>query len=445
MRLSLIEASLHMSRYFPILVALALLLATVPAAGQVVETTPSPPRTDQSVTVFFNADEGTGGLEDHDGEVYAHTGISTDQNPDQAWKCVKNHWPTSDEFTGNRDDTQLTQVETNRYKLEIQDIRAYYQDTSTECDLGADEKIETMNFVFRNVDGTKEGKGEGGSDIFVEVTDVSESEPFVEASITNPTGNPPLYPFMVAKDTTVTVSIAADTANVDSLSALRLFVDGTEVASSSSDNLDHPLDMNTPNRFQLQAVVEAKNGSDTLTDTTSTFFIRTPDVVEESRPSGVEDGINYNSDGSVTLSLNALKKDFAYVLGDFNDWDIDPEYFMKKDGNHWWITLSSSEIQSQTEYAFQYFVDGAHRIADPLSHKILQPVDQFISDQTYPDLKPYPDSLTENPVSVLEKGRPDFDFDNPNFTPPPRDELVVYELLVRDFLEQNNFQTLTDT
>ncbi|MFB6273946.1 MAG: alpha-amylase family glycosyl hydrolase, partial [Salinibacter sp.] len=423
----------------------SLLVAATPAMGQVVETDPNPPRTDRPVTIYFNADKGTGGLEGHDGEVYAHTGISTNQSGEGNWKCVKNHWPTSDQFTGNRDDTKLTQVGPNRYKLEIQDIRAYYQNTSTSCDLGANEEIQTMNFVFRNADGSKEGKAEGGADIFVDVIDVSGSDPLVEASITQPESNPPLYPFMVANDTTVTVAISADTANVDSLTALRLFVDGTEVASDTSDSLGYALDMNTPNRFQVQAVAEARDGGDTLTDTSSTVLIRTPNVVEAARPSGVQDGINYNDDGSVTLSLNAPEKDFAYVLGDFNNWDIDPEYFMKKDSTHWWITLPASEIQSQTEYAFQYFVDGKHRVADPLSHKILQPVDRFISDQTYPNLKAYPESQTENPVSVLEKGRPDFDFDNPNFTPPPRDELVVYELLLRDFLEQNNFQTLTDT
>jgi pullulanase/glycogen debranching enzyme len=269
-------------------------------------------------------------------------------------------------------------------------------------------------------------------------------EPFVSANIISPDGNPPLYPFMASTDTTVNVSVSVDTANV-SLTELRLFVDSSQVASTTNVSLSYDLTMDTPNRYQIRAEAEVVSGDSTIVDSASTFLIRTPNVVEEARPSGTQDGINYNSDGSVTLSLYAPKKDFAYVLGDFNNWEIDPSYFMKKNGDRWWITLSSSEIQSQTEYAFQYFVDGTHRIADPLAHKILQPVDQFVSDQTYPDLKTHPDSLTENPVSVLEKGRPDFNFDNPNFTPPPRDELVVYELLLRDFLEQNNFQTLTDT
>ncbi|MDZ7681755.1 MAG: hypothetical protein U5J63_08640 [Fodinibius sp.] len=148
------------------------LILSVPLVhGQVVTTEPEFPTVGQSVTIYFDATEGTGGLENHNGDVYAHTGISTDQNADQEWKCVKNNWPTASNFTGNRDDTRLSRVEgtDNLYKLEISDIRAYYQDTNTSCSLADDETIETMNFVFRNADGSLEGKAEGGNDIFVEV------------------------------------------------------------------------------------------------------------------------------------------------------------------------------------------------------------------------------------------------------------------------------------
>lgn len=415
-----------------------------------VETDPDSPRTDQSVTIFFNAEEGTGGLEDHDGDVFAHTGISTTENPDQAWKCVKNNWPSEDAFSGNRDDTQLTQVDgdPNRWRLEIDDIRAYYQNTSTSCDLAEDEKIETMNFVFRDAQGENEGKAEGGGDIFVEVVDVSDQGPFVEANVTNPTGNPPLYPFMVAQDTTVTVSVSADTANVDSLSALRLFVDGTKVDSTTEASLSHDLAMDIPNRFDVRAEAEAASGDSTIVASRSTFFIRTPDVVDEARPSGVEDGINYNADGSVTLSLFAPNKDFVYAIGDFTGWEIDGDFFMKRDvtenGTHWWITLDN--LSSGQQYGYQYFVDGELRLGDPFSHKVLGPQDEFLDAQAlgFSDgIKPYPGDETENLVSVLEPGQEDFNFSS--FEPPPQEELVIYELLVRDFLENNSYQTLTDT
>jgi len=273
------------------------------------------------------------------------------------------------------------------------------------------------------------------------------TDPFISANILSPDGNPPLYPFITSTDQTVTIDVSADIARVDNFQELRLFVDSTEVASTTSTSLSHDLAMNTPNRYNLRAEAEATADGNTITDTTRTFLIRTPNVTDADRPSGVEDGINYNDDGSVTLSLFAPSKDFSYAIGDFTNWEIDSEYFMKRDmesdGPHWWITLPSSEIQSQTEYAFQYFVDGEHRIADPFSHKVLTPNDGSISDETYPDLKAYPDSLTEGFVSVLETDQPDFNFSS--FTPPPQDQMVVYELLLRDFVEESNYQTLTDT
>ena len=49
---------------------------------------------------------------------------------------------------------------------------------------------------------------------------------------------------------------------------------------------------------------------------------------------------------------------------------------MKKDGEHFWLTLTG--LVSGTEYAFQYLVDETLKIADPYADKILDPDDQHI-------------------------------------------------------------------
>ena len=433
-----------MHRLSTLLAALALLVATSPAAGQVVETDPDPPRTDESVTITFNADEGTGGLANHNGEVYAHTGISTDQNPPQDWKCVKNNWPTSSDFTGNRDDTQLSKVGTNRYELQINDIRAYYQNTSTSCSLEGDEKIQTMNFVFRSADGSKEGKAEGGADIFVDVVDVSGGDPVVQAQINDPSVGP-LEPFVTSTNTTVPLSLSAETASIDQFVTLNLYVNGNQVASGGfgTPSLEYDLVLDSPGHYNIEAVATANANGNTIRDTVRAVFTRTPDVVEEARPSGVEDGINYNSDGSVTLSLYAPNKDFVYAIGDFTDWQVSNDHFMKRDGDHWWLTVDG--LTSGQQYDFQYFVDGEIRVADPFSKKVRTPADEFLNEEytVYPGLESYPDRRTNGIVSVLETGQEDFNFSE--FEPPPQNEMVVYELLLRDFLEQHSFAALTDT
>ena len=438
-----------MSRLWWLLVAGLALLLVPPAAGQVVETTPSPPRTDRSVTVFFNAEEGTGGLEGQNGEVYAHTGISTTQNPDQAWKCVKNDWPTAEGFAGNRDDTKLTQVGPNRYKLEIADIRAYYQSTSTQCTLGAEEEIETMNLVFRNADGSRAGKAEGGQDIFVDVLSVGNA-PVLQASIQRPTGTPPLYPF-ITQQNTVDVTVTADTANVDALSGLQLFVDGAEVATTASDSLTYALNTASPGRFSLRVEATATAGDSTFTDSKTRSFIRSPDVNTESRPAAIQggpgehDGITYNADGSVTLSLYAPEKDFIYVIGDFTNWAVDRDFFMNRDGDHWWLTIPASALSGQAEYDFQYFVDGTIRTFDPFAHKVRTPQDGGIPESIYPGLASYPGDQTENIVSVIQPDQRTDSFNFSAFEPPAREDLVIYELLLRDFVEEGSFATLTDT
>lgn len=298
-------------RFLFSLVLVAAIFLPVIVQGQVVETSPNPPRTDRSVTLYFDADEGTGGLADLFGGAYAPTGISTVQNGDGAWKCVKNHWSIRPSFLGNRSDTKLTRAATSRYKLEISDIRAYDENTSTSCSLGSNEEIQTMNLVFRNADGRREGEAEGGSHIFVDVIDLSGGRHSWERKLTGLSADPLLYPFIASTDTTVPVSIAADTANVNSVSSWSLLVDGSSVKANSKDSLGYALTMNdVPNHYHIQAVAEADTGAGTIRDTAETVLIRTPNVVTQARPSDVEDGINEQSASRVTLSLNAPNKDF---------------------------------------------------------------------------------------------------------------------------------------
>ncbi|WP_263784626.1 alpha-amylase family glycosyl hydrolase [Salinibacter grassmerensis] len=440
-----------MSRLWSLLaVGFALLLAPS-AAGQVVETTPSPPRTDQPVTLYFNAEAGDAGLEGYDGDIYAHTGISTNQNPEGEWKCVKNNWPTEDAFAGNRKDTRLAPIEgdPNRYKLEIDDIRSYYQETSTQCSLGGDERIQTLNLVFRNGDGSREGKAEGSGDIYVDVFDAGD-DPSLRAFVQTPESNPPLYPF-ITQNSTVDVTVSADTANVQSFSGLQLFVDGTQVASTAEDSLTYSLDTSSPSKSKIRVRAEATADGSMLTDSAETRIIRAPTVEKVARPSDIQgapgenDGITYNADGSVTLSLYATGKNFVYAIGDFSNWEVDADYFMNRDGDHWWITIPSSALSGQEEYDFQYFVDGEIRTSDPFAHKIRTPQDEGIGGDIYPGLEPYPDDQTENLVSVIRPGQQDPSFAYPDFQPPEREDLVVYELLVRDFVEQSSYQVLADT
>jgi len=171
--------------------------------------------------------------------------------------------------------------------------------------------------------------------------------------------------------------------------------------------------------------------------------------VQQARPAGIRDGINYQANGSVILSLFAPYKNSVYVLGDFNNWTSSPAYLMKKDvvdNDHvyWWLEITG--LNSTTEYAFQYLIDGSLRLADPYTEKILDPThDAWIDPATYPNLKSYPAGQSEI-ASVLFPSQTNYTYQNTvAFTRPAKEKLTIYELHLRDFIGTHRFNTLSDT
>ncbi|HEU4609467.1 MAG TPA: alpha-amylase family glycosyl hydrolase, partial [Chitinophagaceae bacterium] len=163
-------------------------------------------------------------------------------------------------------------------------------------------------------------------------------------------------------------------------------------------------------------------------------------------PAGVRDGINYEpGDTSVTLVLRAPGKNKATVVGEFNNWIQDTGYIMKKtpDGKFFWIRLHP--LTAGTEYAYQYIVNDTIKIADPYAEKILDPNDdRFISSSTYPNLKSYPTGQT-GIVAVLQTGQTAYNWTVTDFSRPDKRGLVIYELLVRDFVAAHDWKTITDS
>src|SRR5207237_5689222 len=122
-----------------------------------------------------------------------------------------------------------------------------------------------------------------------------------------------------------------------------------------------------------------------------TFVVAPPNNVAD-LPAGVKDGINYEpGDTSVTLVLYAPGKNNVFVLGDFNNWAQTANYLMNitTDGKRFWKRIT--HLTPGTEYAYQYLIDGALKVADYNTEKVLDPNnDYYISSITYPGLKPYP-------------------------------------------------------
>ena len=91
-----------------------------------------------------------------------------------------------------------------------------------------------------------------------------------------------------------------------------------------------------------------------LEDTVISFsyIIRTA-TIELPRPTGIISGINYHEgdDTRATLCLLAPMKSSVFVLGEFNDFTVSPDYQMFKDGEYFWIEIDN--LAPGHEYAFQ--------------------------------------------------------------------------------------------
>lgn len=398
-----------------------------------ISTNPTVPTVNQPVTITFDA-SGTP-LEGLGEDVYAHTGVTTDQS-DPEWTCVKNFWPTQNEFSGERADTRLTQVDTDLYELEISDIRAYYNDNETGCTLGQNEVIQTMNFVFRDTDGDTQT-----DDKFVALGD-SDAPLFV--TITQPSVSG-INPFIIEDGETIEIEAEAIESG-ENLEEMVLTIDGQQEASTTETMLSVSTTFTDTGNREVEVTATGDQGSEVSDRLT---ILVSPPVEERARPAGVEDGITYNSDGSVTLSFYGPGKDFAYAIGDFSNWEVDNDYFMYRestnafgdnDGAHWWTTIDG--LTPGEEYRFQYLVDGEIRMGDLFSEKVLTPRDRFIDESTYPNLIPYPEDETEGFVSVLQTGQSAFNFSD--FERPPADELVIYEYLIRDFNDEKTYASIID-
>jgi len=165
-------------------------------------------------------------------------------------------------------------------------------------------------------------------------------------------------------------------------------------------------------------------------------------------PTGDGDGVTFLNNGtSVVFNLYAPGKKSIAVIGDFNNW-VPTTMTESTDGTRWWVEVDN--LTPSTEYSYQYKITNTDNttlvVADPYSHEVLDPAnDQYIPATVYPGLKAYPTGKTTGEVTDFWYGAPAYTWKTTSFTRASPKNLVVYELLVRDFVATHSYQTLTDT
>jgi 1,4-alpha-glucan branching enzyme len=406
--------------------------------AQLLSWTPSFPVENDAATnvvITVDATKGNLGLLSYPSpdDVYVHIGVITNKSTSpNDWKYSLFTWGTTTTAA------HCTSLGNNKWQYTITGgLRPFFGISD------ATEHILKIAILFRSGDGSKAQRNADGSDMYVPVYDNT----VVNVRFTDPL----LQPLYVPQSEPLTKTVGDNinlTAVANKASTMKLYLNGTLVQTAANATTISASPILTAGGNTV-IVAEANDGTTSKTDTLR-FFI-TGGITIAPLPAGVRDGINYETDNTaVTLVLYAPSKNRVTVIGEFtgSNWIEQTQYQMNKtpDGNYWWLRITG--LTPGTEYAYQYLVDGNLKIADPYAEKILDPYnnnDQNIPSSTYPNLKSYPTGSTTGIVSVLETAAPQYTWQVTNFSRPDKRKLVIYELLVRDFLLAHDWNTLKDT
>ena len=403
-----------------------LLLFPLSFFSQVLSYNPNPFEVNQQVTITVDiaSDETNCNSINNPSSVYMHSGIGDDNSP---WGfSVIGNWGQDDgvgQMSDNGDGTWSITITPSDY---------------FNLDTNQSSLATRMGLVFRNEDGTQELKDDGCSDFFINVG-------AFQVDLINPDSSG----IILVENNGGTQILAQNTnGNAD----YELYANGELVDSQTNTNFYNGYLFSDLNENQYCELYISQGESTII----KKFTILVDNTTVQSIPSNLEDGINYSDDNTkITLVLSAPNKDFIYVSGNFNFWSPDSEYAMKKDSDSERFWLEIQDLTPGELYTYQYWVadivpieDSPNLVktADPFSTMVLSPFDDpWIPEESYPNLPEYPYEFgIEREITAFQTGLQDYNWQVDNFEKPNEEDLVIYEVLIRDFDSERTFQNLID-
>lgn len=382
-----------------------------------------------TITVDINSTDSNCNGFNTPSKVYIHAGIGDKTNA-FGFKAVGN-WGEDDgvgEMTSNGDGT---------YSITFTP-QTYFSLTQVQIDTAA-----KIGMVFRNEDGSQELKDDGCNDFIYPVG-------VVQINITDPTND------LVLVNSGDNLSISAVIDYQGSSTVQGSFEVFYNDVSVSTGTCGFPACSASISNITESGTVRFVGTPPGSTETgQATFEVKVaPTVTQEAMPSGLINGINYSSDVTkATLVLTAPGKDFVQVAGSFNNYTPTASDVMKQDPNTGKFWLEIEGLTSGNIETYQYWVFDQTTVsnspsfvktADPFSPIVLSPFDDpWIPATTYPNIPAYPEGQ-EREVTVLQTGKAAYNWSVTDFQKPKKEDLVVYEVLVRDFDANRSYQNLID-
>jgi len=407
------------------------------STAQMITLSPSGAGPDDHAILILDAAEGNGELIGAS-KVYLHHGVITDGPTSTSWQYVIGNWGADDGIG------EMTPVagETDKWQIDFTpSIRDYYG-------VPANEDIFRLSLVFRSADGNTKATLAPGNygwgtvaanlDIYFNLN----SGDYV--TINTPSGD---SEFLSSGQP---ISISGSASN--EVSSMKIWVDegsGFEEKASvnSGTTISHTYVPSASGLIQIK-ITATINGFDFETAKDYAVTILQPVVVED-LPANVKAGINYDATDAtkVTLVLEAPNKNFVFVVGDFNSWVALDDYQMKKTPNSQYFWLEITGLTPNQPYVFQYWVEEDVKIGDPYTEQTADPWnDQWIDALTFPNI-PFYDKTDYGFASVLTTGQAAYTWapSEDTWERPDVNHMVIYELLVRDFIGTHSWEDLEDS
>ncbi|MGF1555260.1 alpha-amylase family glycosyl hydrolase [Paucihalobacter sp.] len=409
------------------LFSLLILLVTQFSLGQV-SINPGAIEVDQpvTITVDLNSEASNCNGLNNPQKVYMHSGIG--DNTNAFGFSVIGNWGQDDgvgEMTNNGDGT---------YSITITP-QDYYGLSQTQAD-----NATQIGMVFRNPDGTQELKASGCQDFIFLVG-------LININILNPAND------LVVLNSGDNLLVRANLRYLGNIEAgsFQVFFNDAQVANGNG----FPTFQTTLTNITQSGTVRIVGSPFSNSEVGEGSFqvVISPTVTEQAKPAGTRDGINYdpNDATKATLVVSAPGKEFIEVAGSFNNYTPTSDYLMKKDPstNQFWLELTG--LTPGAMHHYQYWVYDTNPIAgspslvktaDPYSTLVLSPFDDpGIPAASFPNIPAYP-AGQQREVTVLQTGQTPYDWQVTNFEKPKMEDLVIYEVLIRDFDINRNYQDL---
>ena len=373
-------------------------------------------RSSEEIVVYYDAAAEAGNFADYTStsSIYVHTGATVDGTS----------WTSAPDWGDNSDKYALEYVSTGLWKLTIGTLDSYYGSTSTQS-------VTQIQLIFRNAD----------ADTQSDEYDLTVYSDGLVVALTSDASS------SVLSSSSSTVNF---TVNATESASLALYVDdvsSTAISTATGTTMTASYTFSSTGDYKI--IATATVSGETVYDTLK--FCRPGDsqTVSYSGTSyGNTDGTLYqgptvNGDGSVTFCLYAPNKTSAILVGEWDDYEIMSENVMNKTSDdYFWLNVGTDKITDMdVEYGYYFVVDYDLYVADPYAKLILDPWnDEYINYngiERYPDLKEFPsEKVDEFAIAVFKGNGYEYEWTDSDFTAPDEGNLIIYELLLRDFTEE---------